>query len=95
MAPAQKKTMSSQQRFPPGWDEERVLRVLDHYEQQAEEEAVAEDEIACEGEKETVEDALMVLPYDPRRVEDAGRHFDETVRRIQAQEFAVTTPPRA
>ena len=41
------------------------------------------------------EDALMVLPYDPRRVEDAGLHFDETVRRIQAREFAVTTPPEA
>jgi DNA helicase-2/ATP-dependent DNA helicase PcrA len=39
------------------------------------------------------EDALMVLPYDPRQVEEAGRHFDETVRRIQAQEFAVRTPP--
>jgi DNA helicase II / ATP-dependent DNA helicase PcrA len=39
------------------------------------------------------EDALMVLPYDPRRVEEAGLHFDETVRRIQAREFAVTTPP--
>jgi hypothetical protein len=29
--------------FPPGWDEERVRRVLDHYEDQIEEEAVAED----------------------------------------------------
>lgn len=38
-------------------------------------------------------DALMTLPYDPSRVEEAGRHFDETVRRIQAQEFAVTSPP--
>jgi DNA helicase-2/ATP-dependent DNA helicase PcrA len=37
----------------------------------------------------------MVLPYDPKRVEEAGRHFDETVRRIQAREFAVTTPPEA
>jgi DNA helicase-2/ATP-dependent DNA helicase PcrA len=41
------------------------------------------------------EDALMVLPYDPAQVEEAGRHFDETVRRIQAREFAVTTPPEA
>jgi DNA helicase-2/ATP-dependent DNA helicase PcrA len=41
------------------------------------------------------QDALMVLPYDPKRVEDAGLHFDETVRRIQAREFAVTTPPEA
>ena len=29
----------------------------------------------------------------PRRVEEAGRHFDETVRRIQGREFAVKTPP--
>ena len=41
------------------------------------------------------EDALMVLPYEPKRVEEAGRHFDETVRSIQAREFAVTTPPDA
>jgi DNA helicase-2/ATP-dependent DNA helicase PcrA len=40
-------------------------------------------------------DALMVLPYDPARVDEAGRHFDETVRRIQAGEFAVTMPPEA
>jgi DNA helicase-2/ATP-dependent DNA helicase PcrA len=41
------------------------------------------------------EDALMVLPYDPTRVEDAGLHFDETVRRIQEREFAVAKPPEA
>ncbi|MBI4728585.1 MAG: ATP-dependent helicase [Acidobacteria bacterium] len=41
------------------------------------------------------EDALMALSYDPGRVEEAGRHFDETVRCIQAREFAVTTPPEA
>jgi CRISPR/Cas system-associated exonuclease Cas4 (RecB family) len=41
------------------------------------------------------EDALMVLPYDPRRVDEAGLHFDETVRRIQAHEFAVITAPEA
>jgi len=34
--------------FPPGWDEERVARVLAHYEAQTEEEAVAEDEAAYE-----------------------------------------------
>ena len=32
----------------------------------------------------------MVLPYDARRVADAGRHFDDTVRRIQAREFGVS-----
>jgi DNA helicase-2/ATP-dependent DNA helicase PcrA len=41
------------------------------------------------------EDALMVLPFDPRRVEEAGRHFDETVRRIQAREFGIITTPEA
>lgn len=41
------------------------------------------------------ENALMVLPFDPRRVEGAGRHFDNTVRRIEAQEFEITTPPEA
>jgi hypothetical protein len=39
--------------FPPGWDEERVRRVLDHYEQQTEEEAVAEDEAIYEGPAQT------------------------------------------
>ena len=37
-------------KFPPGWDEERVRRVLGHCEDQAEEEAVAEDEAAFEQE---------------------------------------------
>ena len=31
-------------KFPPGWDEQRVRRVLEHYESQSDEEAVAEDE---------------------------------------------------
>ena len=37
-----------QTRFPKGWDEERVKRVVDHYENQTEDEAVAEDEAAWE-----------------------------------------------
>ncbi len=43
--------------------------------------------------EERKEDALMVLPYRPDRVDAAGKHFDATVRRIQAGEFAVTAPP--
>ena len=34
--------------FPPGWDEARVRRVLDHYESQSDDEAVAEDEASFE-----------------------------------------------
>ena len=41
-------------RFPPGWDEERVRRVLFHYEKQTDEEAVAEDEAAFKGKGRTV-----------------------------------------
>jgi hypothetical protein len=37
-----------QDKYPPGWDEDRVQRVIAHYEQQSEEEAVAEDEAASE-----------------------------------------------
>jgi hypothetical protein len=48
------------QQFPPGWDEDRVRRVLAHYENQTEDEAVAEDEAAFEAEGQTV----MVVPTD-------------------------------
>jgi hypothetical protein len=40
-------------KFPPGWDEERVRTVLAHYEAQTEEEAVAEDEAAYEDTSQT------------------------------------------
>jgi len=43
-----------QSEFPPGWDAERVERVLAHYESQSEEEAVAEDEAAFEAKGQTV-----------------------------------------
>ncbi len=39
------------------------------------------------------EDALMVIPYEKSSIEEAGKHFDQTVRRIQNQDFAVVTPP--
>lgn len=47
-------------RFPPGWDEARVQKVLEHYERQTEEEAVAEDEAAYEDPKQT----LMAIPNE-------------------------------
>jgi hypothetical protein len=50
----------AQSRFPPGWDEERVQRVLAHYETQSEDEALAEDEAAYETPGQTV----MEVPSD-------------------------------
>ncbi|MBF0567835.1 MAG: hypothetical protein HQK95_03110 [Nitrospirae bacterium] len=46
--------------FPPGWDEKRVHGVLAHYEQQTEEEAVAEDEAVFDKHVLTV----MEVPND-------------------------------
>ena len=41
-------------RFPPGWDEQRVRKVMEHYECQTEDETVAEDEAAFEDVDQTV-----------------------------------------
>lgn len=40
--------MVEQNKFPEGWDGNRVKRVLEHYDTQSDEEAVAEDEAAYE-----------------------------------------------
>ncbi len=45
-------------KLPRGWDPGRVRRVLEHYERQTEDEAVAEDEAAFEAEGQTV----MIVP---------------------------------
>lgn len=36
----------SEQHFPPGWDEDRVKRLIAHYDELTEEEQVADDEAA-------------------------------------------------
>ena len=52
-----------QSKFPPGWDEARVRRVLAQYEKQTEEEAVAEDEAAYEAAASaTIEVPLDLVP---------------------------------
>ena len=45
--------MIKQSKYPKGWDDARVQRVLEHYEAQSEEEAVAEDEAAYEDKEQT------------------------------------------
>ena len=39
-----------QNKFPPGWDEERVQSVIAYYENQTEDEVIAEDEAASQNE---------------------------------------------
>ena len=50
-----------QNRFPDGWDEERVRRVLKHYEDQTEDEAVAEDEAGYEARRESIVEVPVEL----------------------------------
>ena len=52
--------MSKRTKFPDGWDDARVKRVLEHYETQSEEQAVAEDEAASEQRDQT----LMEVPNE-------------------------------
>jgi hypothetical protein len=49
-----------QSSFPPGWDKARVRRVLEHYEHQSDDQAVAEDEAAYESTTHTA----MEVPVD-------------------------------
>lgn len=52
-----------QSRFPKGWDEKRVKCVLDHYENQSEDEALAEDAAAWEDKTQTfVEVPIELVP---------------------------------
>ena len=47
-------------KFPIGWDEKKVRKVLAHYEEQSEEEALAEDEAAYEDKNQT----FMEIPNE-------------------------------
>jgi hypothetical protein len=50
-----------QPKYPAGWDAERVRRVLEYYETQSEEEAVAEDEAAYEAITHTAMEVPVAL----------------------------------
>lgn len=54
--------------FPDGWNADRVQRVLDHYDQQADEEALAEDEAAYESTTHTAMEVLVALVPDVREL---------------------------
>jgi len=52
--------MTRQSKFPTGWDQKRVKRVIEHYETQSEYEALAEDEAAYEDTNQT----FMEIPNE-------------------------------
>lgn len=41
-------------KFPRGWNENRIKKVINHYESQSEEDAVSEDEAAYEHDGQTI-----------------------------------------
>ena len=51
----------NQVKYPAGWDAERVRRVLEYYETQSDEEAVAEDEAAYEATTHTAMEVPVEL----------------------------------
>jgi len=52
--------MKKKQKLPPGWDEERIRKVIAHYENQTEDEAVSEDEAAYATDGQT----MIAVPTD-------------------------------
>jgi len=50
----------SKQKFPPGWDQARVERLIAHYDNMDDDALVAEDEAAKEAQGQT----LMIVPTE-------------------------------
>ena len=71
----------TQNKFPPGRDEDRIQSVIIHYEQQTEDEAVAEDEAAFQDESST----LMAIPTElvPAVLELIDKHIDARQHEIK------------
>lgn len=71
-----------QQRYPTGWNEERVCKLLLHYETQKEEEALAEDEAAFRRRDQ----AVMIVPKQlvstiARMIAGEGKRGQSSARR--------------
>ena len=52
--------MMKKQEFPPGWDEEKVRDLAEYYDNQSDEEAIAEAQAAIESEGQT----LVMVPTE-------------------------------
>ena len=70
--------------FPSDWDEDRVKRVLFHYESQSEEEAVAEDEAAWGDSSQT----FIEIPNDliPAVREMLAKRARESSKEVQRKD---------
>ena len=57
------RTQIKQPKYPAGWNERKVRRLVKHYDSQTEDEAIAEDEAAYELKNQ----AVMVVPRNSVR----------------------------
>jgi hypothetical protein len=71
-----------QNKYPAGWSERKVRKVLKHYESQTEEQAIAEDEASFELKDQTV----MIVPK---------RLVPEITKLIAKSRTGSSRPPRA
>ncbi|MCY4402482.1 MAG: tetratricopeptide repeat protein [Candidatus Poribacteria bacterium] len=78
-----------QNKFPPGWDEKSVQRVIEYYENQTEDEAVAEDENRLHDEsvtwREIPNDAKSyckrgISYYNKRQYDKAITDYNEAIK---------------
>ena len=53
-------TRKKKQKYPVGWDEERVRKLAEHYDNQTDDEAVAEIQAALNDQNQT----LMMVPTE-------------------------------
>ena len=74
----------SKQKFPPGWDQARVERLIAHYDAMDDDALVAEDESAAEVKGQT----LMIIPTElvPDNLDSVSQvaRFVERKQREQA-----------
>ena len=62
------KSAKMKQEFPPGWNEERIKKVIAYYENQTEDEQVAEHEAALAEQTHT----MMIVPAELVRLGGLG-----------------------
>jgi hypothetical protein len=73
-----------EQHFPPGWDEDRVKRLIAHYDALTEDEQVAEDEAAV-SEQQGQKPRTMLFDADNRFLEKTLAHLDGTLAMVYSQ----------
>lgn len=72
-----------QQHYPAGWNEERVRKLLQHYEAQTEDEAVAEDEATYRRRDQTVMLVpTQLVPTITKMIAREGKHKQSAGRRF-------------